>query len=424
MPHGCSMDGQRVGDDRHSGRLCDLEGVDVHILTYGCTFNAGDSEKLENILLSQGCRIVQSAENAEVIVVNTCTVTGRTERKMLRILSRYRDRTLYVTGCMPLVQKDQILMVCDPVFIHPAGIPEAYRHCGHFSGHDVGIVQIGRGCLGSCGYCITRAARGTLVSFPIEEIMQELRKCTGAGAAEIRLTAQDCSAWGRDRGENLAGLLEEIGSIGGNFGIRVGMMNPDTLAPILDPLVRAFRHRNIFRFVHIPVQSGSARILRKMGRHYTADDVIDITTAFRKKFPDITLATDVITGYPGEEDKDFEETVALLREIRPAKVNHTRYSPRPGTRAAGEKDMPDYLKKVRSRRIQREAEELCQALNRPMIGSIRNVMVTERIRPGSVLSRTDTYTGVLLPEDLPIGTRVSARISGDRTYYLTGERTG
>jgi threonylcarbamoyladenosine tRNA methylthiotransferase CDKAL1 len=416
------MNGQKMSDDPSSGRIDDLSGADVHILTYGCTFNAGDTRKMEAILASQGCRIVPSAETAEVIVVNTCTVIGRTERKMLRVMKRYRDRTLYVTGCMPLVQKDEILSVCNPVFIHPEEIAAAYRSCGHFSRHDVGIVQIGRGCLGTCHYCITRVARGPLVSFPAEEIVHELKKCIKAGVAEIRLTAQDCSAWGKDQGQNLAELLETMGNIPGNFRIRVGMMNPDTIAPILDPLVCAFGHQNIFRFIHIPVQSGSAKILQKMGRHYTPDDVIEIIGAFRKKFPDITLATDIITGYPGEEDKDFDETLALLRKIRPAKVNHTRYSRRPGTPAANEKDMPDYAKKVRSRRIQQHAEELCHDLNRPLMGSIRNVRVTEKIRPGSVLSRTDTYLGVLLQEDLPIGTRVRARISGDRIYYFTGER--
>jgi threonylcarbamoyladenosine tRNA methylthiotransferase CDKAL1 len=416
------MNGQKAGGYRSPGRLGELSGKDVHILTYGCTFNAGDTRKLEGILASQGCRIVDSADTADVVVVNTCTVVGRTERKMLRVMKRHRDRTLYVTGCMSVVQKEEILSVCDPVFIHPEEISAAYRSCCHFPDHDFGIVQIGRGCLGSCRYCITKFARGPLVSFPEEEIVHELRKCIRSGVAEIRLTAQDCSAWGRDHGQNLAGLLEKLGGIRGNFCIRVGMMNPDTITPILDPLVYAFRHQNIFRFIHIPVQSGSARVLQKMGRRYTADDVLEIIGAFRKKFPDITIATDIITGYPGEEDEDFKETLALLHKMRPAKVNHTRYSRRPGTSSAEEKDMPDYAKKVRSRQIQQHAEELCHILNRSLIGGIQRVRVTEKVRPGSVLSRTDTYTGILLPENLPIGTIHRARIIEDRIYYLTGER--
>jgi threonylcarbamoyladenosine tRNA methylthiotransferase CDKAL1 len=416
------MDRQSLRPDGSSGRLADLSGMNVHILSYGCTFNAGDTRKLEAVLVSQGCRIVESSDEAEAIVVNTCTVVGRTERKMIRVLKRHRDRNLYVTGCMPLVQRKEILSVCDPGFIHPEEISAAYRSCNRFPKYDVGIVQIGRGCLGSCSYCVTKIARGPLVSYSDQEIMNEVRMCIGSGAAEIRLTAQDCSAWGRDRGQNLAGLLESLGGIPGNFGIRVGMMNPDTVGPILDPLVAAFRHQNIFRFIHMPVQSGSGRVLRNMGRHYTTDGVLEIIRTFRNKFPDINIATDVITGYPGENDEDFEETLSLISEIRPVKVNHTRFSRRPGTPAMEEKDMQDFVKKVRSRRIQQHAEEICHTLNKSLIGSIKKVMVTEKIRAGTVLSRTDTYTGVLLYEDLPVGTVLPARITDDRTYYVTGER--
>jgi threonylcarbamoyladenosine tRNA methylthiotransferase CDKAL1 len=416
------MDGQRIQPDGSLGRLVDLSGMNVHILSYGCTFNAGYTRKMEAVLISQGCRIVNSPDEADAIVINTCTVVGRTERKMIRVLKRHRDRNLYVTGCMPQVQREEILSVCNPVFIRPGEISAAYCSCSHFPEHEVGIVQIGRGCLGSCSYCVTKLASGPLVSYSEQEILNEVQMCIRSGAAEIRLTAQDCSAWGRDQGQNLAGLLESLGTIPGTFGLRVGMMNPDTITPILDQLVVAFRHRNIFRFIHMPVQSGSERVLRSMGRHYSADGVLEIVKAFRSKFPDIAIATDVITGYPGEKDEDFQETLSLISEMRPVKVNHTRFSRRPGTRAMEEKDMPDYVKKVRSRRIHQHTEEICHALNKLLIGSIQKVMVTEKIRAGTVLSRTDTYTGVLLFEDLPIGKVILARITDDRIYYVTGER--
>jgi threonylcarbamoyladenosine tRNA methylthiotransferase CDKAL1 len=405
-----------------SSSLSDLSAMNVHILTYGCTFNAGDSRKLEAVLLSQGCRIVDSSDEAEVIMVNTCTVIGRTERKMIKILEKFCDKRLYVTGCMPLVQAEEILSVCKPSFIHPEEISRAYRSCHRFPSHDVGIVQIGRGCLGSCTYCITRMARGPLVSYSEQEIINEVKMSVRSGAAEIRLTGQDCSAWGRDRGDNLARLIDSIGTIRGDFRIRVGMMNPDTILPIVDRLIDAFGHQNIFRFIHIPVQSGSEKVIRDMGRRYTAYDVLEIVGEFRKKFPDISIATDVISGYPGETDDDFEETLSLVHAMQPVKVNHTRFSARPGTLAEKEKDLPDSVKKTRSRRMQRSAEEICQTLNRSLIGTVMKVRVTEKIKAGSVLARTDNYTGVLLCEELPIGTELLARITGDRIYYVIGKR--
>jgi threonylcarbamoyladenosine tRNA methylthiotransferase CDKAL1 len=413
-----------VTERDYSGQFRDLSGKKVAILTFGCMFNHGDTRILERILIDLGCSMVSSPDEADAVVVNTCTVVGATERKMLRVLRNLRERPLYVTGCMALVQREEILSVCNPVFLSPPSRTGACRGSSTALRYDVGIVQLGSGCPGSCTYCITRFARGHLKSYPGHVILDEIQAAVRAGSAEIRLTAQDCSAWGQDTGESLPALINRMEEIPGTFRVRLGMMNPATVLPILDPLSESFGNRNLFRFAHIPVQSGSDRILRRMGRKYTADDVIGIVSAFRRRNPDITIATDIIVGFPGEEEEDVQATLDLLAKMLPAKINITRYSRRPGTQAAALKDHIDRVKKERSRAIQRHAVGIYRQLNRPLIGSSHQVLVTERIKPGTVFARTDTYTGIVLNQDLQIGSELTARITGDRTYFFVGEPSG
>ncbi len=415
---------ERSGSPPYPGGISDLREKKVVILTFGCTYNHGDTRNLEGVLVRQGCTITSSLAEADVVIVNTCTVVGPTERKMLRVLGDCREMPLYVTGCMPPVQREEILSVCDPVFLSSRDVMDAWRKEPVFIPHETGIVHLSRGCPGTCTYCITRVARGPLVSYPEEEILQCIKTQAGSGSLEIRLTAQDCSAWGKDRGSSLPVLLQRIGALPGKFRIRVGMMNPATILPILDSLTGSFRYRNIFRFAHIPVQSGSDRVLRRMGRGYTRDDVIEIVRAFRKSLPDITLATDVIAGFPGEDNDDLAETCDLLNAMMPAKINITRYSRRPNTPAAEMKDLPGGVKKMRSRLLQRHAQAIYRDLNRPLLGRGTAVIVTERIRPGTVLARTDSYTGVVILRDYPLGTELNVRLAEDRTYFFIGEVSG
>ena len=399
-----------------------LAGKRVYIETYGCAYNFGDTSNLIEVLRHCGSLVVESPEEADAVIVNTCTVVGPTERRMLRRLSAFRDRELYVTGCMPLVQREAIFSVCTPVVFSPEAIREAYLSVGTVAPGGVGIVQIAQGCLGHCTYCITRRARGPLVSFPETEIGEKLKAFVGAGACEVQLTAQDVSAYGRDTGASLPGLLSAVSRTPGNYRIRVGMMNPATVLPHLDDLVNAFASDRIFRFLHLPVQSGSDRILEKMGRGYTVQEFEAIVSAFRARFPDISIATDFIVGFPGETDEDFSRSLDLIGKIRPAKVNVTRYSKRPFTGPFAEKDFPDAVKKDRSRLLNAYAEEQYSVTNRPLLGTTVSCMVTEKLRQGSVMARTENYTGVVLGEDLPVGSHHAALLTRDRKYFFMGRR--
>ena len=178
------------------------------------------------------------------------------------MIGAYRDSRLYITGCMPAVEADRILAVCTPSFIPPGCIQEAYRLHPVIQKSTPGIVQVAQGCLGNCSYCITRNARGPLVSFPGDEIISQVSQHITMGAVEIQLTAQDISAWGYDTGESLTQLLDTISRLSGEFRVRIGMMNPVTIRRILPDFLRVFESEKIFQFVHMPIQSGSDTVLR------------------------------------------------------------------------------------------------------------------------------------------------------------------
>ncbi len=402
--------------------LREIENVLVYIHTFGCTYNHGDTRKLVEVLIHQGCRISDTPNGADVIIINSCTVVESTARKVLRMIGTYSDSRLYITGCMPAVEADRILAVCTPAFIPPACIQEAYRLHPVIQKFTPGIVQIAQGCLGNCSYCITRKARGPLVSFPKDEIISQVRQQINLGVVEIQLTAQDISAWGDDTRESLPNLLEMISQLPGKFRVRIGMMNPVTLQLVMPDLLKAFESEKIFRFIHMPIQSGSDIILNRMRRGYTAVDCIAIIDHFRERFPEITIMTDMIVGFPGESDEDFSKSLELIRKIRPNKVNITRFSKRRGTDMKDVHDFTDFIKKKRSRMMNTCSEEVYHSLNTRWIGKTTKFIVTEKIKEGSVVARTPLYQGVVLKEDLPIGSTGEVLLLEEKTYYFIGSR--
>jgi len=415
---------QNQSGDQYSGEpdiFADLSTKKVYIETYGCRYNFGDTANLIEILKKKGSTVVATPEEADAVIINTCTVVGPTEQRMLRRFVALRDKPLFVTGCMPMVQRDAILAVCSPIIITPDQIRNAYRLVQTVSPTDTGIAQIASGCLGCCTYCITKQARGPLVSFPKDEIRKKTEAFIKSGVYEIQLTAQDVSAWGMDIESSLPDLLSDLCTISGNYRIRLGMMNPATVRIILKDLIEVFSNEKIFQFVHLPVQSGSNSVLENMGRGYTAQESEDIVTAFRQRYPEVTIATDVIVGFPGETERDFTQSLELIGKIKPAKVNVTRYSARPFTGPFDQKDFPDSVKKDRSRILNAYAEDLYTTANRPYIGTTVSCVVTEKIREGSVMARTQNYLGVVIPQNLPVGTVLNVRIKKDRKYFFLGD---
>lgn len=399
--------------------LEDLRGRRIYIESYGCTYNHADTRRLEAILEGLGCRLT-GPDEAETVIINTCTVIEATERKMLRRLATFADRDLYVTGCMPLVQEELIREVCAAQIIHQDEIHERSRGVGTPGAGSIGVVQVASGCVGRCSYCITRLARGQLKSASANEILDAVRQLAASGACEIQLTGQDVAAWGLGRGEALPDLLQDIADIPGRFAVRLGMMHPASVLRILEPLVDAYESDRIFQFLHLPVQSGSDSVLERMQRGYVAADVVKIVAAFRERYPDMMISSDFITGFPGETDDEFQQTLELLRRAAFVKVNITRYSRRPGTPAAALKDLPERIRKDRSRALLAEANRIYDAYNERWIGRETPVVATEKNAPGSTVCRNPCYLNVVVGGDLPSGFAGRAVITGNRRHYVIG----
>jgi tRNA A37 methylthiotransferase MiaB len=200
------------------------------------------------------------------------------------------------------------------------------------------------------------------------------------------------------------------------------MMNPFSIADILPGVIGVLNHPKVYRFAHIPVQSGSDRILRLMQRPYTSQEYSNILGSLRVGVTGITFSTDYIVGFPTETEADFGLTLDDLRNHRPLKVNITRYSPRPGTLAATMPDVLERTKKERSRRLTALHHEITSQYMRDAIGSRRSVLVSEKGKPGSVIARDSSYNMVVLPEDLPPGTVADVLISAAKTTYMIGSR--
>jgi MiaB-like tRNA modifying enzyme len=350
-------------------------------------------------------------------------------------------KPVVVAGCMASVQKDEIIAQNPNALVLP---PEDFQNIDSFlDGLTLNesetkikenvipsplnktadaIIPISSGCLGSCTYCITRIARGELRSCPPEFVEESASKILREGYKEIRLSAQDTAAYGADINSNLPRLLLKIQEIEGDFRVRVGMMNPDNLLPILWDVIEAYKDPRIYKFLHVPVQSGSEEILKKMGRKYSIDEFFMAIEEFRNNFPDITISTDVIVGFPGEDEEDFNQTVKLVKKLRPNILNITRFSARPKTEAMEMEDkIPSRIAKDRSRELAKMHLEISKDINNKLVGREEKILITEYGKNKTMMGRTNSYKPVVVENDVKLCEFLDVKITEARDTYLIGK---
>lgn len=395
--------------------------------------NYGEGAQLAERMSGMGYEETISVKDADIVILNTCTVVDTTERKMVRRMTDLRSmgKEVIVTGCMAEVQPGRIsVRLPDSLIISPQNYSEFSDKVGtkygcwspldHKDTNTSAIIPIAQGCLGRCSYCITRFARGKLISYPIEELITEFRKRIEGGAKEILITAQDTACYGRDTGTDLPKLLRTMLELPGDYRIRIGMMNPDWLIPIAEDLLDVFEDRRVYRFLHIPVQSGSNKILDDMKRMYSIEEFLTLVSLIRARYPDMSISTDMIAGFPGETDEDHQMSVDLLKDLKANTVNITRFSSRPGTKAAKMKSINGRIIKERSTELTNVRSEVELTNNEEMVGKTYRVLVTENGKPGTVIARTDNYRPVGIVEDIPLGTFCNVEITGCSSTHLIG----
>lgn len=401
--------------------------------SYGCTMNYGEGRQLSEKMSAMGHEETDCADDADIVVLNTCTVVDTTEKKMISRMSELKrsGKEIIVTGCMAKVQANRInIRLPESLVIPPDGyhdfsdtVSERYGHTDAIDppvSRACCILPIAQGCMGNCTYCITRYARGSLKSYDPDELVSDFRKMIGYGAKEILIAAQDTACYGSDIGTDLPTLLKRMLQIEGEYRVRIGMMNPNSLDGVLDDLLDVMGDTRVYRFLHIPVQSGSDPILDSMRRGYTVDKFMSIIRRTRDRYPEISIATDVISGFPGETESDHRLTVSMIQTLRADTINITRFSARPGTEAAMMPPVHGRISKERSTELTSIKNETEYDVNSKLIGRIFTVLVTETGKDGTMIARTQNYRPVALDCDLPIGTFVSAEITNCASTYLIG----
>lgn len=423
-----------------------MKKMNIFIKTYGCSFNVADSERLVSFLLKEGHKITSDETRSDIVIINTCTVKGPSINNFLKY-ARKIDKPKIVAGCIPQTDPKMIEEELGDISyigthnledialavktISEEGSSRKFRKIVDEKERKdksafetdkqnklIEIIPINSGCLGSCSYCKTKKARGDLFSYNERNILNRIEKTE---AHEIWLTSQDTGAYGKDNGSRLTELLKNISNSEKDFLLRVGMCNPNFALEMIDELLDIFEDERFFRFLHIPLQSGSDKILNAMNRKYSSDDFLKIADKIRKKFDRFTLATDIIVGFPGETEEDFEKTLDIVRKTTPEIINISKFWPMKGTPATNLKGNVDGLEiKKRSIKLKKLFETLALEKNKKWIGWEGKVFIDEKGTNNTFISRNSTYKQVILTSG-SLGETKKVAITDATPYYLIGK---
>lgn len=439
--------------------------------TYGCSFNQLDSQLMAGKLKKEGFNIVHDDENADLMIINSCTVKNLSESKFFNDIKKYKDeknKKIVVSGCITQAEEsylntklkdisvigtndlDKIVYVCkqtlqnNPIqIISKLGRkPENEKNRLEKEklrlsspkirdNSIIEIIPINEGCLNTCSFCKTKQARGNLFSYSIESIKQNVFKAINEGAKEIYLTSQDTGCYGFDIDTNLPTLLKEILKIEGDYKIRIGMGNPNHFKKIIDEVLDIMlKDERLYRFLHIPLQSASDRILDEMKRMYTLKDYENIVLKARLKIPDITIANDIIVAYPTETEEEFQETVKSIKTTNV--LNYSRFWLRPNTPADRMYDKKQFIEGSESKRrakvLREEFEKIALEKNKKWIGWTGECIITEKGKDGTntMIARNNYYKPIIIKNSynensLKIGDKIKIKINNTTWYDFRGE---
>jgi len=428
-----------------------------HVTTFGCQMNAHDSERIKGMLESLGLGEAVRPEEADVVVLNTCTVREKPDTRLAAYLgnaaARKRqqpDLVVAVGGCYAEAQREQIFErypFVDVAF-GPGSIPhlgdwiEAGGHAvprGRFGSHDSfaaelpahrerrfqAWVQVSMGCNSKCAYCIVPAVRGREQSRRPEEIVAEVTALARDGVREVTLLGQNVNSWGRDLAPGLrtefGALLRACDAIQGIERIRFTSPHPkDFREPVIDAMAEC---ASVCEQVHLPLQSGSSRVLKRMRRTYDRERYLRLVERLRAAIPDLALGTDLIVGFPGETEDDFEQTLAVVEEVGYDSAFTFIFSPRAGTEAASlPGQVPDDVKHERLERLVELVQRSAAERNAGRVGRLEEVLVEgpSRTSAGLLRGRTRRGTTVNFSGSASPGDLVDVRIESSTSTTLRG----
>ena len=406
-----------------------------YIETYGCQMNVRDSETIAGLLQEMGYRPADNKDDASVILFNTCCVRDHAEKRLLANIGALKERKeadpdliLGICGCMmqqtdvakkvmrrfPFVNfvfgtnvlwrlpelmlsalnGERLILTSEEGFAICEGLPA--RRSNPFSA----FVNITFGCDNFCSYCIVPYVRGRERSRELLEVVAEVRSLAEQGITEITLLGQNVNSYGKGMGVDFADLLKAVNGVDGIRRIRYMSSHPKDLTPRL--MTAIAENDKVCHHMHLPVQSGSTAILERMNRRYTRDGYLKLVEDLRRTVPDIELTTDVIVGFPGETDRDFEDTLSLMDQVGYAAAFTFKYSPRKGTRAAeDENQIPEAVKKERLKRLNELQARKTTENNRKYLGHRGEVLIEgfDKRQETILFGKLDTFKMVYFPGD-------------------------
>ncbi len=415
----------------------------IWVEAYGCSASFADSEMISGLIVNGGHSLAENENDSDLSVIVTCSVKDVTAHKMVHRIKKLKSNPLVVAGCLPKAEQSTVekfspkasllgpnslgktLDVISSALngirkveladtdVSKVGLPKVRLNPA------VGIIEIASGCMSECTFCQTKIAKGDLQSYRVGDIVRQVRHEIKDGCVEVWLTSTDNGCYGFDIGSNLPELVQSVSSIEHDFMIRVGMMNPMYLPRIKSNLLESFANDRVFKFLHIPVQSGSDKVLKDMKRLHTSKIFYDVNSAFREKFDRFTIATDIIVGFPTETEEDFAKTIDLIDETRPDIVNLSRYSPRSGTKAA-QMDQIDVTEvKRRSKLVFDMTKKISQQRNEEWIGWKGEVLFDE-ISDGITKGRNFAYKQIVTDDKVKLGKKAIVKIDGAAPNGLYG----
>ncbi len=416
----------------------------IFVEAYGCSASFADSEMISGLISNGGHTLVDSPSESDLNVIVTCSVKDATANRMIHRIKSLRSRPLVVAGCLPKAERGTVekfagnasmmgpnslgktLQVVDSALggvkataledtdATKTGLPKVRLNPA------VGIVEIASGCLSECTFCQTKLAKGGLRSYRVGDIVRQVSAEVDDGCKEVWLTSTDNGCYGLDIGSDLPELVSAVSGIPRDFRIRVGMMNPMYMPRMRERLLEAYDSRKVYKFLHVPVQSGSDRVLHDMKRGHTAGTFRETVGSARRRFGDFTVSTDIIVGFPSETAEDFERTLGLIEDVRPDVVNLSKYSARPGTEAAGMEQVGAAETKRRAKAVFDLVNRVSLENNRRWIGWEGEVLFSERT-DGGLKGRNFAYKPVFAGGRAGIGQTRTVRIDRVTPNCLIGQ---
>jgi len=421
----------------------------LYVKTFGCAHNSSDSEFMMGLLRDYGYTFVDDLAGADALIVNSCTVKNPSEDHAMLLTKKACEagKPVVLAGCVPagdhkvadgyegvsllgVTQIDRIVEV----------VEEALRgHVVQLLGHRknlptldlpkvrknkcVEIIPISGGCLGNCSYCKTKHARGRLSSYTTDAILERALRAASEGVSEVWLTSEDTGAYGIDIGTDIGQLLNRVADALMPSGVmlKLGMTNPPYMLGHLDAVAKVMKRPNVFEFIHIPVQSGSDKVLQAMIREYTCEDFRRLADGLLAAVPNIMIATDVICGFPAEAQEDHEESMQLVRDYKFPVLNISQFYPRPGTAAAKMKKLQGHV--VKSRSTEMSKLFASYTTYEGLVGMEAFVWFSDTdTRFNQTVGHTKGYSKVVVPrDDSLLGRKAMVRFKSCSKWHVEGE---